>query len=86
MAILGSIAQWILKIFLGGLFNKVMTQIEDEAKQKMGAAQASAQSTDQAAQVDIAVVKKQVEAKASVEAAKPTEADPFADVDWNARP
>jgi hypothetical protein len=55
-AFLGSIAQWILKIFLGGLFNKVMTQIEDEAGQKEKAAQLHAETTEDACETEIANV------------------------------
>ncbi len=77
MGILLGIGQWLLKILLGGLFNKVMTRIEDQAEHTKQAAVVHAESTEAAAKVEVDVVKKQVEVeRAYKEAAKPVD-DPF---------
>jgi len=82
MTILQAIGQWILRMLLSGIFNKVMTKIEMEAKQKEEAAKLHAESTEKAAAVEIAVAKKQAEAKDAVEAARTPE-DPFGVDGWN---
>lgn len=85
MSFIIAIGQWLLKIFLGGVFNKVVTQIEDRAEHTKQAAIAHAESTEAAATVEVAVVKKQVEVeKAYKEAEKPVD-DPFGTANWNER-
>jgi len=77
MTIVTGILQWVLKIFLGGIFNKVMTRIEDQAEHTKEAAVIHAESAEAAAKVEIDVVKKQVEVeRAYKEAPKPVD-DPF---------
>jgi len=85
-AILQAIGNWLLRIFLGGLFNKVMSQIEEEAKQKEKAAQLHAQSTSDAMATEIAIAKAQSEVKDKYRdaAAKPANpVDPFGNDEWN---
>jgi cell division protein FtsB len=86
MAILQAIGTWLLKIFLGGLFNKVMTQIEDEAKQKEAAAKLHAESTETAAQAEIDIIKAQSAVKDQYRDNKDAPkdaADPFGNEQWN---
>jgi len=83
MGFLSSIGTWLLKIFLGGLFNKVMTQIEDAAEHTRESAELHAETTEEAAKAEIDIVKKQVEVeRAYKEAAKPVD-DPFNVDRWN---
>ncbi len=83
ISILTGTGQWLLKVFLGGLFNKVMTQIEDEAQHKLDAAVVQAQTTNDAAAVEIQIVKDEAAAKEKVDAMKPTSDDPFGNANWN---
>lgn len=82
MTILASIGQWLLKVLLGGIFNKVMSKIEEEAKQKEEAAKLHASSTVSAAATEVEIAKAQAEIKT-----KPAEArspdDPFGNTSWN---
>ena len=83
MSIVTGVLQWVLKIFLGGLFNKVMTQIEDQAEHTKEAAVAHAESTEAAATVEVDIVKKQAAVeKAYKDAPKPVD-DPFNADRWN---
>ncbi len=84
MSFLFAIGQWFLKILLGGLFNKVVTQIEDRAEHTKQAAVAHAESTEVAAGVEIAVVKKQAEVEKAYKDPAPVD-DPFRTVAWNER-
>lgn len=86
MAILQAIGTWLLRIFLGGLFNKVVTQIDDEAKQKEQAAQLHAQSTETAAQTEVDIAKAQSAVKDEYRSKKDQSVnpvDPFGNDDWN---
>ncbi len=76
MGILLGIGQWLLKILLGGIFNKVMTQIEDKAEHTKQAAVEHAESTEAAAQVEIQVVKDQAAVESAYKEPKPVD-DPF---------
>lgn len=83
--LLSGLGQWALKIFLGGLFNKVLSQIQDDAQHKVDAANAQVASQKEASAVEVAVVQAQVDAKAKVDGAVKTPDDPFGDRDWNTK-
>ena len=82
MPILSSIGTWILKLFLSGLFNKVMTKIEMEAEAKKQQALLQAQTTEEAAKVEIEIAKKQAQAAIDATQPKPVD-DPFNTDKWN---
>jgi hypothetical protein len=81
MNFLGWVAQWLLKIFLSGLFNKVMTRIEEEAKRTKDAGILHAESTVEAKDAEVEMVKAQAKAAAEPVVKKPD--DPFGADDWN---
>lgn len=84
MSFLTAMGQWVLKIFLGGLFNKVMTQIEDEAQHKEDAAVIVAQSQSDAAKVEVQIIKDEAAVKEKMDNLPPPPAtDPFNNVEWN---
>lgn len=87
LAILSSIGQWAAKIFLGGLFNKVMTQEDDEAQHKIDASVVQAQTANNSADVDVQIVKDQGTVKDHYNLPDvPNPADPFNNGDWNGAP
>ncbi len=86
LTILSGAGQWLLKIFLGGLFNKVMTQIEDEAQHKLDAAVVVAQSQADAAKTEVQIVKDQAAVKEKMDAQVSKPEDPFGNENWNAKP
>lgn len=75
--------QWLLKIFLGGLFNKVMTQVEDEAQHKLDAAVIVAQSQSDAAKVEVQIAQDQAAVKEKMDALPEKPEDPFHNAEWN---
>ncbi len=81
--ILTAVGQWLLKIFLGGLFNKVVTQEDDEAQHKVDAATVQAQTANDSAAVDVQIVKDQSEVKDHYNQDVPNPSDPFNNADWN---
>ncbi len=83
LTFLSTIGQWLLKIFLGGLFNKVMAQVEDEAQAKQDAAVVVAQSTQESANTQVAVVLAQDDVKTHYSDKPQNPNDPFDNSDWN---
>lgn len=86
VSLLSGIGQSLLKIFLGGLFNKVITQVDDEAQHKLDASVIVAQSQSDAAKTEIQIVKDQAAAKEKMDAQVNKPEDPFGAVDWNSKP
>ena len=83
-AILSGIGQWLLKIFLGGLFNKVVTQEDDEAQHKIDASVVQAQTANDSAKVDVQIIKDQSTIKDHYNEDNPVKPDdPFNNADWN---
>lgn len=83
MGILASIGQWLLKIFLGGLYGKVISQADDEARHKVDAAVVQAQTANDAAKVEVEIIKDQSEIKDHYAEKPENPADPFDNADWN---
>ncbi len=83
MSLLTGVGQWVLKIFLGGLFNKVITQVDDEAQHKLDASVIQAQTESDAAKVEIQIVKDEMAAKEKVNEGVGTAQDPFNNANWN---
>lgn len=83
MGFLTAIGTWLLKIILGGIFNKVMAKIEMQAQQREEAAKLHAESTIESTGVEVAVVKKQAEVKDEIEEAPDRPDDPFNVDAWN---
>lgn len=84
MSLLPAVGQWLLKIFLGGLFNKVVTQVEDEAQHKLDASVVVAQSQSDAAKTEVQIVKDQAATKEAMDNLPPPPAtDPFNNAEWN---
>lgn len=82
-AILSSVGQWLLKIFLDGLFNKVVTQEDDEAQHKIDASTVQAQTANDSAAVDVEIVKDQSTIKDHYNDKPENPQDPFDNADWN---
>lgn len=83
MGILTAIGEWILKIFLGGLFGQANTRLEEENKQTRDAAVLHAESTKEAAKVEIDIAKAQEVVKDKYRDQKNDPDDPFHVNDWN---
>ncbi len=83
LSFLSGAGQWLLKIFLGGLFNKVITQVEDEAQHKLDASVIVAQSQSDAAKVEVQIVKDQAAVKEKMDSTVPSKSDPFNNTEWN---
>ena len=79
------VIQWILRTFLGGLFQKTTQKIEDDAQHKVDAVQAQAASQHEADTAQTQVVQAEADAKARVDGAVKTPDDPFGDKDWNSK-
>lgn len=80
--LLTSFAQSLLKIFLSGLFNTVLTKIQDDAQHQTDAANMQAQTAEVAAQVEITTA--QAQAQIAIDATKPKpQDDPFGVDAWN---
>ncbi len=87
LSLLPAVGQWVLKIFLGGLFNKVVTQEDDEAQHKLDASVIVAQSQADAAKTEIQIIKDQAAAKEKMDNLPPPPVtDPFNNTDWNSKP
>ncbi len=86
LALLSTFGQWAAKIFLGGLFNKVITQEDDEAQHKIDASVVQAQTANDSANVDIQIVKDQSVVKDHYNQDVPNPNDPFNNADWNGEP
>ncbi len=84
--LLTTIGQWLLKIFLGGLYGKVLTQAEDEGQHKIDASVVQAQTANDSADVDVQIVKDQSEVKDHYNNKPENPADPFDNADWNGEP
>lgn len=82
MSILQALGTWILKLFLSGLFNKVMTKVEEDARRTKDAAILHAESTRDAAATEAAVAKRQAEEAHKASLPKPAN-DPFGVDEWN---
>lgn len=82
-AILSGIGNWLLKIFLGGLFNQVVTKEDDEAQHKEDASVIQAQTTNDSAKVDVQIVKDDSVVKDHYDTKPENPQDPFDNADWN---
>lgn len=82
-AILTAVGQWLLKIFLGGLFNQVITKEDDEAQHKVDASTVQAQTANDSAKVDVQIVKDQSTVKDHYNDKPENPQDPFDNDDWN---
>ena len=83
LAIGQQLFSWAAKIFLGGLFGKVVTQAEDEGQHKIDASVVQAQTANDSAKVDVQIVQDQSKVKDHYQAEIPNPADPFNNADWN---
>ncbi len=83
LSILGGLGRWLLKLFLGGLYGKVITQAEDEGQHKLDAAVIHAQTTNDAAKTEVQIVKDQAAVKEKQDSLPPDPKDPFNNTDWN---
>lgn len=79
LTLLTSFGTSVLKIFLSGLFNTVITKIQDDAANAVTAAQLQAQTTNEAAALAVQVAHDQ----AAVTAGEKTPGDPFNTGGWN---
>ncbi len=71
------------QIFLTGATDASNQQQADQAQQKVDAAAAHEQSVVEATKVEADIAKAEADAKAKVDAVKPTDSDPFGSTDWN---
>lgn len=82
MVFLGSIAKFILKIFLGGLYGRLTSDIENEAKNKQEAAKQAIKTTEEASEVEKTIIKKQATILIERDRPKPVD-DPYDTDRWN---
>ncbi len=80
---LAAFGKMILKIFLGGLFGKSLQQAEDEGQAKQDAGVVHAQTTSDAAKVEVDIVKDQSKVKDHYQNKPENKTDPFDNQDWN---
>ena len=83
MGILSSIGTWLLKILLQGVFGKVLSDVENSAETEKQAALLQAQTTRDAAGVEVDIIKAQYEARDKARDQKPSADDPFNADKWN---
>ncbi len=83
MGFLKSIGQWLLKIFLGGIFDGQNQQVIDEAQQKTDAAAAHDQSVTESSQEEVDILKEEERIKEEYAKQNGTPDDPFGSGKWN---
>jgi DNA-binding protein H-NS len=85
MTFLKSIGLWILKLLLGGLFNKIESAEVKKAEQERDAAELKAESVEVGKELEKKMIESDVavEKKAAEEKAARPPSDPFGVDDWN---
>jgi hypothetical protein len=83
MAIVSWAVRFVLKLLLQGLFNDTIARTEEEGAQKEEAAKLHAQSSDDAADVSIRIIREQAKIDVAAAQAKAPENDPFNNAAWN---
>ena len=76
VALLTSFGQSLLKIFLSGLFDTVLTKIQDDAQHSVDAAQFQAQTVQEASAVEVHIAQQQAQVAIDASKPRPTD-DPF---------
>ncbi len=82
-AIFSGIGKFILQIFLQGLFKQVLTQIQDEAQNKVDASTIHVQSTQESANTEVVIAQEQAKIDHKFDTQVPNPQDPFHSDDWN---
>jgi hypothetical protein len=80
---MSGIFRWILRLFLGGLLDRMNGQVEAEAQQKEDAGVLTAQTAEDAAKVEIQIVKDEAKVKEQQDAIPAKKEDPFNTGLWN---
>lgn len=83
---MSGIFRWILRLFLGGLLDRMNGQVEAEAQHKEDAGVLTAQTAEDAAKVEIQIVKDEAKVKEQQDAVVVKSDDPFGNNSWNEKP
>lgn len=85
MTYVWAILSWLWKIFLAGLYGQELQQTQDQSNANAQAGLNHAQSTEEAAQVEIDIAKQNATIAQQAQGQSPNPVDPFNTGEWNAK-